>query len=122
MHQFDPILFRDGRSRLIDLDVMAMIGVDNADIGAGFASDPDKPGLNTQGLEFIIEQFTGFARGKAQGYAGRAQGLEHTGHIEALAAAVHAKLAGPQDRIEGDLFHHQLAIHCRIECNGVNHG
>ena len=41
---------------------------------------------------------------------------------EALAAAVHAKLAGPQDRIKGDLFHQQLAIHGRIQCNIVNHG
>ena len=111
----------DGRAGLVDLDVMVVFFVDDADVGARLAFDPDKGCFDPQRRQAIAEQLAAAPSGEGQGDARRAERAQHARDVESFAAVINLPRRRTQYRVEGEVGNGQLPVYRRVKGDGVDH-
>ena len=90
-----------GRARLVDIGIGMVHGVDHLQVGARILGHLREIAGNARLGQAILDKAARAAAQNAAGHAVRAQGLEHLGHVDALAARIQPHGLHAVDLIHG---------------------
>ena len=96
-------------------------GVDHLQVGAGLLLHPGEVAGDARFLEAVFDIAARAAAQNTGGQAARAQGLEHLGHVDALAARVQAKALDAVHLIHGKIRQHHRFVQGGGQRYGYDH-